>query len=428
MRGIGGARVKDEQRIRVLDTPEGVIGGRGTLTRTILFVIGDLDVGGTENHLVQILPRLARRGIRPLVYTLTRKSGLASDLEASGIEVIAPPLGSVARSMPRSIRRALVLPVMAASLWSLMRRRRPEAVHFFRPEAYLVGGVCAILAGLPVRVMSRRSLNDYQRGHPVLLRLERRLHRYMSAVLGNSRAVVAQLVDEGVPRERLGLIYNGIEPERFERARPREEVRTGLGVDVASLVLTTVANLIPYKGHDDLIEALARISPKLPEGWVLLCVGRDDGIGPALRARARALGLDGNVRWLGERHDVPELLLASDIGILASHQEGFSNSVLEGMAAGLSMIVTDAGGNAEAVAHDMCGLVVPPRDPEAMGKAILDLAYDPARRQRLGQGGRRRVAEEFSLESCVSRYERLYRALCDGGKVPVSEILVADPD
>lgn len=396
------------------------------LTRTILFVIGDLDVGGTEYHLVQILPRLARRGIRPLVYTLTRKSGLGSSLEASGIEVIAPPLGSATRSMPRSIRRALLLPVTMASLWSLMRTRRPEAVHFFLPQAYLVGAVCAILAGLPVRVMSRRSLNDYQRRHLVLPRLERRLHWHMSAVLGNSRAVIAQLVEEGVPQERLGLIYNGIELERFERSRPRAEVRAGLGVEAASLVLTTVANLIPYKGHDDLLEALARISAKLVEDWLLLCVGRDDGIGPALRARARALGLDGNVRWLGERHDVPELLLASDIGILASHQEGFSNSVLEGMAAGLPMIVTDVGGNAEAVAHDVCGLVVPPRDPEAMGRAILDLAYDPARRQRLGQGGRRRVAEEFSLENCVSRYERLYKALCDGREAPVSEILLKD--
>lgn len=349
-------------------------------------------------------------------------------MEASGVEVIAPPLGSAVRSMPRSIRRALVLPVTAVSLWSLMRTRRPEVVHFFLPEAYLVGGVCAILAGLPVRVMSRRSLNDYQRRYRVLPRLERRLHRQMSAVVGNSRAVVAQLVEEGAPRERLGLIYNGIELERFERSRPRAEIRAGLGFEVASLVLTTVANLIPYKGHDDLLEALARISAKLPEGWVLLCIGRDDGIGPALRARARALGLDGNVRWLGERHDVPELLLASDIGVLASHQEGFSNSVLEGMAAGLPMIVTDVGGNAEAVEHDVCGLVVPPRDPEAMGRAILDLAYDPARRQRLGEGGRRRVVEEFSLETCVSRYARLYKALCDGSKAPVSEILVKGKD
>jgi glycosyltransferase involved in cell wall biosynthesis len=392
---------------------------------SILFVIGDLAVGGTESHLVRVLPGLARTGFHPIVYTLTHRSDLASRIRPAGIELITPPLASTLRSLPLSVLRALLLPITMARLWWLMRRRRPDIVHCFLPAGYLVGGVCALLAGRALRVMSRRSLNAYQEQHRVLARLERQLHRRMSAVLGNSRAVLADLAAEGVPPDRIGLIYNGIETVDPKRLPSRVDVRSRLGIDGAALVLTTVANLIPYKGHGDLLEALAKITGELPAGWVLLCVGRDDGIGPALRARAHALGIDAHVRWLGERHDVLEILHASDIGLLPSHQEGFSNAILEGMAASLPMVVTRVGGNPEAVVDGLTGLVVPPRDPGMMAAAVLELAGDPVGRRRMGEAGRRRVEEVFSLDICVDRYARLYRALAGGPGEPVNKVLAA---
>ena len=193
---------------------------------------------------------------------------------------------------------------------------------------------------------------------------------------------MTELAAEGVPRERLGLIYNGDRPGRLRGppARLARSARASASPPTA-LVLTTPANLIPYKGHADLLDALARVAGQLPPDWVLLCAGRDDGAGPALRARAQALGFAERVRWLGLRDDVPALLVASDVGILASHEEGFSNSVLEGMAAGVAMIVSDVGGNAEAVQHGVSGCVVPPRDPAALGAAIL------AARPRSRRGG-----------------------------------------
>ena len=116
---------------------------------------------------------------------------------------------------------------------------------------------------------------------------------------------------------------------------------------------------------------------------------------------------------------------ASDVGILPSHEEGFSNAILEGMAAGLPMVVTRVGGNPEAVVHGVTGLVVPPRDPSAMAAAVLDLVRDPARRQRMGEAGRHRVEEAFSLDACVDRYARLYRMLSGATGEPVSEVLAA---
>jgi glycosyltransferase involved in cell wall biosynthesis len=273
--------------------------------------------------------------------------------------------------------------------------------------------------------MSRRSLNTYQQQHRLLARLEWWLHRRMSAVIGNSRAVLADLAAEGVPPDRIGLIYNGVEVFDAAQLPPREETRRRLEIDPAALVLTTVANLIPYKGHRDLLVALAGIANELPADWVLLCVGRDDGIGPALRAQARTLGLDRHVRWLGKRPDVPELLHASDLGIVPSHEEGFSNVILEGMAAGLPMIVTRVGGNPEAVVDGATGLVVPPRDPGALAAAVLELARDPDRRDRMGSAARHRAVTMFSLDACVDRYAKLYRMLSDPTGEPVSQILTA---
>ncbi|MBV8697006.1 MAG: glycosyltransferase, partial [Bradyrhizobium sp.] len=128
-------------------------------------------------------------------------------------------------------------------------------------------------------------------------------------------------------------------------------------------------------------------------------------------------GLESHISLLGVRSDIPDLLNASDVAILASHQEGFSNAIIEGMQAGLPVIVTDVGGNAEAVASGETGLVVAPRDPDALAAAILRLASDGELRQRYGAAGRRRVAVHFSLEACVAAYEALYRGLL-AGKTP----------
>ena len=140
-----------------------------------------------------------------------------------------------------------------------------------------------------------------------------------------------------------------------------------------------IANLIPYKGHRELIEGLSHIERELPGDWRILLVGRDHGIRAELEALSTTCGVSHRIRFLGQRSDIPALLAAADFGLLTSREEGFSNVILEGMAAGLAMIVTDVGGNAEAVVHGETGFVVPPRNPKAIGDAILELARNPSK-------------------------------------------------
>lgn len=366
---------------------------------SIVYVVASQDIGGTERHLTQVIPRLQAFGWQPTVCCLQYRGPLARLLEHSGIEVLAPPLQGL-----RTLSGGLHLLVAALWLLALLLRRRPRIAHFFLPLPYLVGAPVALLARVPVRVMSRRNLNAYQAKHPLARRIEAWLHGRMQALLGNSRAIVRDLIAEGAPPGRVALIYNGIDrpelaPNKAGAGRP--------------LTLIIVANLMAYKGHIDLLHALAQMSSQLPGDWTLLCAGRDTEMGATLSTLARELKLSEHIQFLGERRDVAQLLASADIGLLVSHEEGFANAILEGMAAGLPMIVTDVGGNAEAVLDGETGLVVPPRDPAALGRAILRLAGDRPGRLAMGRAARARVQTEFSLERCVDRYDRLYRSLIE---------------
>jgi glycosyltransferase involved in cell wall biosynthesis len=369
------------------------------LHSSILYVVGSQEIGGTERHLTQIIPPLKNLGWQPAVCCLEYKGPLAGALEQAGIAVVAPPLQAL-RKLSGALHRVF------AALWLLLLllRRRPRIVHFFLPLPYLVGAPMAIVARTPVRVMSRRNQNVYQAKYPLARRIEAWLHGRMQALLGNSQAIVRDLLAEGAPSDRVALIYNGI--DTAEGALPARN-------ETGRLTLIIVANLMAYKGHTDLFRALAQIAPQLPPDWTLLCVGRDAGMGPTLAALASELNLAEHIQFLGERRDVARLLADADIGLLVSHEEGFSNAILEGMAAGLPMIVTQVGGNAEAVIDRQTGLVVPPHDPTALAQAILRLASDRSTRLAMGRAARARVQAEFSLDRCVQNYDRLYRSLVD---------------
>jgi glycosyltransferase involved in cell wall biosynthesis len=369
-----------------------------------------LDIGGTEKHLSLIAPALRERGWKPVIFCLWRRGHLAKALEDSGVEVIGR-LDKDERWLGSG--RTLSLAMSSLRLMAFAVRQKPKIIHFYLPLAYLLGAPIAILARIPVMVMSRRSLNLYQRKHSAIRRIEHWLHRRMTAILANSRRVAHELIEqEGCPPEKVGLIYNGTDLSTISAAK-RSDAST-LGVPAGELTMIMVANLIPYKGHADLLNALGEIAPKLPQPWHLVCVGRDQGCGPQLRDQVARLGLEKNIHFLGERSDVPQLLKTANIGILSSHEEGFSNAVIEGLAAALPMIVTDVGGNAEAVQDGITGIVVPPRNPAALAHAILKLASNPDLRTTMGIAARACAEREFTLESCVEKYDSLYRGLLNG--------------
>lgn len=373
----------------------------GTSRRRVVIFVPRLGVGGTERHLIEILPEIDREKFDIRVVTTRGAGPLDDEMRKRGIPVI-----------PATLLQAR-LPGLIGALFNivvLLRRERPDIVHFFLPEAYLVGGGASLLSGTSRRVMSRRSLNDYHRRRPFSARLEKWFHKRMDAVLANSQAVATQLRAEGVSASRLHMIYSGIAADQT-RGISREDARRRLDIPAEAFVIVCVANLIPYKGHRDLLEALVLAAPEMPSPWVLLVVGRDDGIAASLKDYAARHGIDDNIRWTGESHEVPSLLAASDIAVLASHEEGLPKSILEAMAAGLPAVVTRVGGNPEIVSDGVTGLLVEPHDPPSLSDAILRLAGGLELRGRMGFAGRARVDESFQLAACVAAYEDVYRSL-----------------
>ncbi|MBM3560494.1 MAG: glycosyltransferase, partial [Alphaproteobacteria bacterium] len=223
--------------------------------RRILVVLPHLAVGGAERHLLQVLPRLDRGRFAVSVCATHGPDRFDAPMRAAGIPVLAPP---------RERHGAASVPGKALHFLRSARAVRPDLVHFFLPQAYLIGAPLAVLLGIRPRVMSRRSLNDYQRRRPIAGQLERCLHRCIDAFAANSSAVAANLVAEGVDPRRLRIIANGIDSAPFaglDRARARD----ALGLAADELAIVCIANLIPYKGHADLLDALAAAA--LPPRW-----------------------------------------------------------------------------------------------------------------------------------------------------------------
>ena len=151
----------------------------------------------------------------------------------------------------------------------------------------------------------------------------------------------------------------------------------------------------------------------MPSNWRLLLVGRDDGLEEFLLTKIHEYDLSDNILFLGSRNDTAEIFAASDIALLCSHEEGFSNAIIEAMAAGLPVIATDVGGNPEAIIDNLTGLLVKPSDTEQLGRAILKLSRDPALRKELGIAASKRFSDNFTLEQCVVKYTTLYKKFLD---------------
>jgi glycosyltransferase involved in cell wall biosynthesis len=383
----------------------------------VTIVTSRLDIGGAERHLGRVLPALKRRGVDITLYTMQRGGLLEAELQSQGVRVEGP----------RQVK-LLHWPRATLALARFLRRERPSVVHFFLPRPYLYGSIAAELAGQRCRLMSRRSLTVYREKYPLLRGVERLLHRRTHGLIGNSRAVFDQLASEVPDPRKLALIHNGIEMPTPATAAERHRVRQLLGVADAALVIVVIANLVPYKGHRDFLDALALVKDQMPKPWLVLAIGRDDGIGVELHRRAQSLNIADNIRWLGEQPAADRLLCAGDIFVLPSHQEGFSNALLEAMAANLAVIATAVGGNLDAIVDSESGLLVRPRDPSALAAALARLASDPELRRRFAEAARRRLEQQFTLQRCVDRYEKLYRAMIEPNSRPVADILVDDAD
>ncbi len=375
----------------------------------VLYMIGTLGVGGTERQLIQLIRYLDREQFEPTVACMSELGPLALDLEQLGVPVHLYGLKGLRDRSPVQVMKALL------EIAGDVRRRAPDIVHAQLFWANVLCGLMSKLGGARILITSRRGLGLFKDGRPNYQCLENMTNAVTAAVIINSQRVGADVsLRERWVRNKIHLIYNGVEWRKFvQPSVPPTEMRLRLGIPVDVPLVGSVANLIPYKGHADLVRAMAQVVQRIPDAHLAL-VGRDDGTQASLTSLAEELGLTGRVHFLGSRQDVVNCLHSFDVQALASHEEGFSNVILEGMAAGKAIVATDVGGNAEAIVHDSTGFIVPPRAPDAMAAALIDLLLDPERRTAMGLAGQKRAREIFSVETMVRKVEFLYLRLLEG--------------
>ncbi len=368
----------------------------------LAFFLPGLEVGGTERALAALLHGLPSERFDVHVICLSEFGPLEADVRSTGARLI--DLGYARRQQTGKHwwRTAASLTGVILRLASYLRQERIEILHTMIPACNIYGAIAGRLAGVPHLCCSKLSLANYRDSRRLLAMAENITDRWFQLVHCKSQGIVEDVVRrEPIPRDRMRVIYNGINVDDYLSTEYREKLRMEFGVGPEIILLGVVANLNAYKGHADLIDAIRICSEALPH---LSCifVGRDDGIGKELQRRINVAHLQNRIRLVGPRTDVPAVMSALDCLVSASHEEGFSNVILEAMASALPVIATRVGGNPEAVEDKVTGLLVEPRNIEQMAQALRQLANDPKAAGKMGERGRDRVRALFSHDAYIN--------------------------
>jgi glycosyltransferase involved in cell wall biosynthesis len=372
----------------------------------VLFVLGSLAVGGTETQLALLAEGLTMRGWAVEIFLLEKSGALIERLERAGIQISDGGYASGRRA--KIGRLAAVIGCEVRLFWRALRSR-PDVVHGFLPLANFMSALVARITFIPLLVTSKRALGNHQNRLAAWRRLDRIANALSDVVTANSQAVARDTeARDGYDASRVVVIPNGLDFSRLDAAAGhRDEARDDLGLSKSDVAIVMVANLIPYKGHLDLIEAFARVASSDPR-LKLFLIGQDRGVAKALIDRAAELGVTDRINLLGSRDDVPRLLSAMDLGVLSSHEEGFSNALLEKLAAGLPVVATDAGGNREALAGMPDCVLVRPQDADDLARGLAEVIGRLEADDRNRKIRQRSIHERYSVDAMVDAYERIY--------------------
>jgi glycosyltransferase involved in cell wall biosynthesis len=290
-------------------------------------------------------------------------------------------------------------------LYQHLHSQQPTILHTSLFHANLPGRIIGSLLGVPIIISSERTMameNVWR------YRLNRWTISMVDRVVAVSKNVGEFCITHiRLPAQKVVVIHNGVEIPPFSQ-HARKRARQALGLPHEIMVCGAVSRLHPVKGIDDLIIAFAQVSEKHDSRLVIVGEGQER---QHLEALARKIGCSNRVLWTGYREDVPKLLPAFDLFVQPSHHEGLPNTVLEAMAAGLPVVATAVGGTPELVLNHKTGLLVTAGDPAALGEAMSILLEKTHMRESLGQAGRLRVKQHFSVDKMVRKTEQLYELL-----------------
>lgn len=378
----------------------------------IIYLTETLDSGGSQCQCVETAIQFAQMTYDVKLYCLFGGGPLQAYVQQAKLDVT---IFNIYRSKntPKPFWKIRTF----FAFYRYLKHEKPDIVHCFMYIPSLYGGIAAKMAGIPFLITSRRNLGTFKTNGGCLHALEWLVNYLSDIMIVNSDAVKqAVLLHERIHPAKIQLVYNGIDLKKYAPGVSNNKVthirkqKIALGIPENAQVIGMIANLRWCKGYAEFILAAAKVCRINPNAW-FLCIGEDLGIQKQLTQLVDKQGLQERVIFTGQVEDVLTILPLLNIQVLASHEEGFPNALLEGMAMAKPLVATAVGGIPEALMHNQTGLLIPPQNPEALAQAILTLLKNPDLAKQFGANARKRVEQHFSLPIMLARLDLLYMQL-----------------
>jgi glycosyltransferase involved in cell wall biosynthesis len=363
----------------------------------ILYGIDSLKIGGAEMLLLNMLKRYHPKHQVEVVYFT--EGPLHEDVTAMGVPI------------HRISKRGLKDPFAFLRLLRIIRRFKPDVIHTHLTKSDVSGQLMGFLGGVPVRVVSLHN-NDSWRTNSFFSTLMRLIVSPAQKYIAVSEAVRDFIVENShYPEDKMLVIENGIDLDRFDPAKITPYDRKLWGVSEDTPVVAIIGRLQPQKAHTVFLEAAAIVKQEMPQARFLI-VG-DGDLRDELEVKRDELGLQQEVIFAGIIRDIPAVLASVDLLTFSSDWEGLPVALLEGMAMQKPVVSTAVGGVPLVVHDGVNGLLVAPRQPQKLAAELLRVLRDPALAQRLGQSARQTIAERYSAAVMHDRILDLYRNLLE---------------
>ena len=381
---------------------------RDSLKPAVLQLIDSFNQGGSELQAVQ-LTRLLTNSSNFSVHlaSLNPTGPLRAEVDKLGFaEIPSFPLTSFYDL--NAVRQLKNLSVF-------LRQRNIQIIQTHDFYTNVFGMAAGALARTPVRIASMRETGGMRTSSQ--LKAQAFAYSIASHVVANSEAVQAKLINDKVPAKKISVLYNGLDLDRLTTNKSRREALAVLGLSGREdrQFVTIVANMRhDVKDYPMFLKAAQSIAGEVPQAEFLLA--GEGELTEALKQLASELGIAGRTHFLGRCERVAELLNVSAVCVLSSKAEGFSNSIIEYMAASRPVVATDVGGAREAIVEGQTGYLVRSGDAKQLAARVMELLKDTEKAAQLGVRGRALVEQKFSTAAQLHRAEELYAKLLDQRK------------
>lgn len=361
----------------------------------LLYLISRLDIGGMERQLLTLVSNLDREKFDIDIVYFQGDGHLKSEFESLGCRV---KKFNVTGPWDISIY---------PKLYSHIKRKEYDIIHTHSLKADLWGAIVGSLTRTPLIISTVHNNEERLLGNPFVRFLEKRvIGRVDNTIVIVSDGVGRFLMEKaGISKDKMKRVYYGMDASDVEIDKDKD-IRQEFGIDGDAPLVGCIGRLTEQKGHIYLIQAAKNIVENFSEVKFLI-VGKGE-LERSLKKLVRDSGLDSNFIFTGFREDVYSIIDKLDLVALPSLWEGFGLVLLEAMAMGKPVVATNVGGIPEIIQDGETGILIPPRNPDALADAIIKLLKDKGLTQRMGEAGRRRVKENFQAARMTKEIEHIY--------------------